>query len=160
MTREEIFLPPDNFQEEPAPVVAHRSSPTNFGLYLLSVLSARDFGWIGTIEMAERLSLTLKSLVSLPKHQGHFFNWYETTSGRPLEPKYISSVDNGNLAGHLICVAQGALEKLSEPIQIPGHNQGLLATFLLVKEEADKLATRNLENFTALNEFFPILKDI
>jgi cyclic beta-1,2-glucan synthetase len=143
VTAEENFLPPDNFQEDPLPVVAHRSSPTNFGLYLLSVLAARDFGWIGTLEMADRLSSTLKSLLALPKHQGHFFNWYETTGARPLEPRYISSVDNGNLAGHLVAVAQGCLEKLNERVETTGFNRGILTTFVLLERaiaDAKKLA--------------------
>ncbi|MEK7358712.1 MAG: phosphorylase, partial [Bdellovibrionota bacterium] len=93
VTAEDHYLPPDNFQETPQPVVAHRSSPTNFGLYLLSTLAARDFGWIGTIETIERLENTLKSLMVLPRFEGHFYNWYETTGPRVLEPKYISSVD-------------------------------------------------------------------
>ncbi|MFD2272172.1 hypothetical protein ACFS07_16075 [Undibacterium arcticum] len=70
---EDHWLPPDNFQEDPHPVVAHRSSPTNFGLYLLSVIAARDFGWIGILDMADRLESTLKTLHSLPRYRGHFF---------------------------------------------------------------------------------------
>ncbi|MBC7540511.1 MAG: phosphorylase [Bacteriovorax sp.] len=106
----ENFLPPDNFQEDPHPIIAHRSSPTNFGLYLLSTISARDFGWIGLHEMIERLEATLQSMQSLPRYNGHFYNWYETTDKRALEPRYISSVDNGNLAGHLLAVAQSCEE--------------------------------------------------
>jgi cyclic beta-1,2-glucan synthetase len=131
---QERFLPPDNFQEDPIPVIAHRSSPTNFGLYLLSVLAARDFGWIGVGEMSQRLLETLQSLLQLEKHQGHFFNWYETTEARPLEPRYISSVDNGNLAGHLLAVAQGCLEKLNEPIPKTCFHRGILHTFALLDE--------------------------
>src|SRR4029079_13279625 len=86
VTAEDHFLPPDNFQEDPQPIVAHRSSPTNFGLYLLSVLAARDFGWVGTWEMAERLETTLKSIQKLPRFEGHFYNWYETTEPRALDP--------------------------------------------------------------------------
>lgn len=110
VTAEENFLPPDNFQEDPQPIIAHRSSPTNFGLYLMSTVSARDFGWIGLHEMVERLELTLHSMQGLPRFNGHFYNWYETTDKRALEPRYISSVDNGNLAGHLLAVAQSCEE--------------------------------------------------
>ena len=56
---EDHALPPDNFQEEPTPVVAHRTSPTNLGLYLLSIIAAHDFGWIGTVAAIERLEATL-----------------------------------------------------------------------------------------------------
>lgn len=114
VTAEENFLPPDNFQEDPHPIIAHRSSPTNFGLYLLSVVTARDFGWIGILEMSERLEKTLLSMDSLSRYNGHFYNWYETTDKRALEPRYISSVDNGNLAGHLLAIAQSCEEMATE----------------------------------------------
>lgn len=98
-------LPPDNFQEEPCPVVAHRTSPTNIGLYLLAVASAHDFGWIGLTETAERLEATFVTLALLERFRGHFYNWYDTQDLRPLDPKYVSTVDSGNLAGHLIALA-------------------------------------------------------
>jgi len=106
------FLPPDNFQEIPEPVLAHRTSPTNIGLYLLSTVAARDFGWISLAEMAERLDNTLDTLDKLPKFRGHIYNWYQTDTLKPLEPLYISTVDSGNLAGHLVALA-AALQELS-----------------------------------------------
>lgn len=105
VTQGENFLPPDNFQEDPEPVVAHRTSPTNIGLYLLSVVAARDFGWIGTSDAVEKLEETFATLDRMERQRGHFFNWYDTQDLRPLEPRYISSVDSGNLAGHLIALA-------------------------------------------------------
>ena len=98
-------MPPDNFQETPSPVIAHRTSPTNIGLYLLSTVAARDFGWIGTLDTVERLEATLETLNALERFRGHFYNWYDTTHCYALEPKYVSSVDSGNLAGHLIALA-------------------------------------------------------
>ncbi|HXU87624.1 MAG TPA: glucoamylase family protein, partial [Methylomirabilota bacterium] len=108
-------LPPDNFQETPTPVLAHRTSPTNIGLYLLSTLAARDFGWIGTLEAVERLEATFETLSALERFRGHFYNWYDTRSCLPLEPRYVSSVDSGNLAGHLIAVAQACEEIIDRP---------------------------------------------
>lgn len=131
---EDHFLPPDNFQEEPTPVVAHRSSPTNFGLYLLAIVSARKFGWISLYDATHRLDKTLESLEKLSKHEGHFFNWYETTTLRPLDPRYISSVDNGNLAGHLIALAQGLDEMLSQPIVPATLTLGPLESMRLLKQ--------------------------
>jgi cyclic beta-1,2-glucan synthetase len=116
VNEEENFLPPDNFQETPEPIIAHRSSPTNFGLYLLSVVSARDLGWISFTEMTNRLESTLAVLQNLPRYKGHFYNWYRTTDCCALEPQYISSVDNGNLAGHLIAVAQACDEFAKSPL--------------------------------------------
>ena len=105
VTPADNMLPPDNFQEEPKPVVAHRTSPTNIGLYLLSVVAARDFGWIGLTDGVRRLEATLDTLDKLEQFEGHFYNWYDTSDLRPLDPKYVSSVDSGNLAGHLIALA-------------------------------------------------------
>lgn len=145
VTTEDNFLPPDNYQEDPKPEVAHRSSPTNFGLYLLSILAARDFGWIGISEAVERMEATLRSLLQLPRHEGHFFNWYDTKDRRPLEPRYISSVDNGNLTGHLFVVAQGCSELLKTPIGASGFNRGILDTVLLLDQELNSFKSRHLE---------------
>ena len=131
----ENFLPPDNFQEDPVAVVAHRSSPTNFGLYLLSILAARDFGWIGVNETVERLDQTLKSLLKLERYEGHFLNWYDTVTGKPLEPRYISSVDNGNLTGHLVAVAQGCDEILNSSVDFKAFHLGVIDTLTILDEE-------------------------
>lgn len=104
VTAEHNHLPPDNAQEDP-PAVAPRTSPTNIGLYLLSVVSALDFGWIDAAEAAARLEATFATLARLTRFRGHFLNWYDTHDLRPLEPLYVSSVDSGNLAGHLIALA-------------------------------------------------------
>ncbi|MGB4334510.1 MAG: glucoamylase family protein [Chromatiaceae bacterium] len=116
VTAGDHHLPPDNFQEDPQPVIAHRSSPTNFGLYLLSVLAARDFGWLGLYDAVARLEATLGTLTRLPRLHGHFFNWYDTSDLHPLEPRYLSTVDSGNLAGHLLTLAQGCREAARKPL--------------------------------------------
>ncbi len=105
VTPADNMLPPDNFQEEPRPVLAHRTSPTNLGLYLLSIVTARDLGWAGTVDTVERLESTLATMSRLEQCHGHFFNWYDTQDLRPLEPRYVSSVDSGNLAAHLLTLA-------------------------------------------------------
>ena len=116
VTSEDHMLPPDNFQEDPRPVLAHRTSPTNLGLYLLSVLAARDFGWFGITSAVDRLEAALGAMDRLERFRGHFFNWYDTRDLHPLEPKYISSVDSGNLAGHLIVVLGACREMLAAPL--------------------------------------------
>ncbi|VVE82563.1 GH36-type glycosyl hydrolase domain-containing protein [Pandoraea sputorum] len=131
---ENHHLPPDNFQEDPRPVVAHRSSPTNFGLYLLSVLSARDFGWIGVTETVERLERTLGTMSMLARHQGHFFNWYDTRDLTPLIPQYVSSVDSGNLAGHLLVVASACEEIPVQPLFARSQLDGVLDTLALLRD--------------------------
>ncbi len=105
VTPADNMLPPDNFQEDPKPVVAHRTSPTNIGLYLLSLAAARDFGWLGLTETVERLEATFATLDRMERIEGHFLNWYDTTDLHSLLPTYVSSVDSGNLAGHLIALA-------------------------------------------------------
>ncbi|MEI9991852.1 MAG: glucoamylase family protein [Rhizomicrobium sp.] len=135
VTRDENFLPPDNFQEDPEPVVAHRTSPTNIGLYLLAVISARDFGWIGTSEAVERLEASFATLDRLERQRGHFFNWYDTQSLKALEPRYISSVDSGNLAGHLIALAHALREFAAAPLS-PAWRDGIADAADLVRETA------------------------
>ncbi|MGB6307345.1 MAG: glucoamylase family protein [Steroidobacteraceae bacterium] len=105
VTADDQMLPPDNFQEDPRPVLAHRTSPTNLGLYLLSAVSARDFGWLGTLGFVERTEATLATMNRLERFRGHFYNWYDTRDLRPLDPRYVSTVDSGNLAAHLIALA-------------------------------------------------------
>ena len=131
-------LPPDNFQEDPNPVVAHRTSPTNIGLYLLSTVAARDFGWAGTTETIERLEATFESLQKLPRFKGHFYNWYGTQDLRVLDPAYVSSVDSGNLAGHLIALAN-ACEEWMDGACGPDARLGMMDTLALAREAADGL---------------------
>ena len=99
-------LPPDNVQFAPHTIVAHRTSPTNIGMYLLAAASAHALGFIGTVELARRLQATLSTLERLPRHRGHFFNWYDTRTLDVLPPAYVSSVDSGNCSAHMIAVAQ------------------------------------------------------
>ncbi|RZL65768.1 MAG: hypothetical protein EOP81_02810 [Variovorax sp.] len=108
-------LPPDNLQLEPQPTLAHRTSPTNIGMYLLAACCAREFGWIDSRTLMARLNATLDTVDRLDKHQGHLYNWYDTQSLRMLPPAYVSSVDSGNLAGHLIAVAQACRAFAHEP---------------------------------------------
>ena len=83
VTAEDNMLPPDNFQEDPRPIVAHRTSPTNMGLYLLSIVAARDFGWSGTLDALERLEATFATMGKLERFRGHFYNWYDTQRSAP-----------------------------------------------------------------------------
>jgi cyclic beta-1,2-glucan synthetase len=128
----DYFLPPDNFQEDPKPVVARRTSPTNIGLYLLSTVGARDFGWAGTTETLERLEATLATMGRLERFRGHLYNWYATDTLRPLEPRYVSTVDSGNLAGHLLVVGNACRDAPrkellgAETLAGMGDNVGLL----------------------------------
>jgi cellobiose phosphorylase len=113
---EDHWLPPDNFQEYQAAKLAHRTSPTNMGLALLANLSAYDFGYIPVGQLVERTARTLETMAGLERQRGHFFNWYDTQSLQPLHPAYISTVDSGNLAGHLLTLRPGLTALLDRPI--------------------------------------------
>ncbi|MFM9917328.1 MAG: GH36-type glycosyl hydrolase domain-containing protein [Rhizobacter sp.] len=116
---DENHLPPDNLQTLPYDMVAHRTSPTNIGLYLLSTACARQFGWIEMPELITRMEATLATLSKLQRHRGHFMNWYDTQTLSPLLPMYVSTVDSGNLSGHLLAVAQACLEWTHDPQHRP-----------------------------------------
>jgi cyclic beta-1,2-glucan synthetase len=143
------MLPPDNFQEEPVPVIAHRTSPTNIGLYLLSTVVARDFGWSGTLETIERLEATFTVLQQLPKFRGHLFNWYGTLDLRVLDPAYISSVDSGNLAGHLIALAN-ACDEWADKLVIGDAKAGMLDHLILARHAVLAPTIANSEAGTLL----------
>jgi cyclic beta-1,2-glucan synthetase len=138
---EDNWLPPDNFQEDPRPVIAHRTSPTNIGMLMLSTLSAHDFGYISTLEFVERQELTFASLTRLGKLRGHCFNWYDTRTLEPLVPQYISTVDSGNLAGHLVALKQACIELPEVMLLDQRVIDGLNDTILAISEEAGRLGT-------------------
>jgi cellobiose phosphorylase len=142
VTAEDHWLPPDNFQEHPGPLLAHRTSPTNIGLALLANLSACDFGHITATALLDRTAKTFSTMALLQRHRGHFYNWYDTLSLEPLPPRYVSSVDSGNLAGHLLTLRVG-LQAL--PDQCLAGTQlfaGLADTLALYAEHAEPASDR------------------
>jgi cellobiose phosphorylase len=141
VTAQEHWLPPDNFQEEPVPVVASRTSPTNMGLALLANLAACDFGYLSVGQLLRRTHDALGAMQRLERHRGHFFNWYDTRTLKPLAPLYVSSVDSGNLAGHLLTLSPGLAELAAQPILAPQLFAGLCDTVGILRE----LAGRNAE---------------
>ena len=134
---EDHWLPPDNFQEHPIGAIAHRTSPTNMGLALLANLSAYDFGYISAGKLLLLTTNTLETLERLERHRGHFYNWYDTQSLEPLLPLYISSVDSGNLAGHLLTLAPGLRDLGDRPIAGEQVVYGLSDTLSVIDELAD-----------------------
>lgn len=128
------WLPPDNVQEHPVAVVAHRTSPTNMGLSLLANLTAYDFGYLSTGGLLARTEAALHTMEGLARHRGHFFNWYDTRSLAPLAPHYISSVDSGNLAGHLLTLEPGLCALIDAPILNPRWLDGLEDTWQVLEE--------------------------
>lgn len=140
VTAEQHFLPPDNFQETPHPVLAERTSPTNIGVYLLSVISARDFGWIGFEETVRRLEETVSTIDGMPKFRGHLYNWYRTNTLETLGPRYVSAVDSGNLAGHLIAISSACREWAEAPsAHLHGSLDGIGDTVSILSETLSEL---------------------
>jgi cyclic beta-1,2-glucan synthetase len=141
------WLPPDNYQDDREPVLAHRTSPTNMGLALLANLSAYDFGYIPAGVLIERTAATLETMSQLPRHRGHFFNWYDTRTLEVLHPRYVSTVDSGNLAGHLLTLRPGLQELLDRPIVDKRWLAGLRDTLEIVEELSGDDASDALARF-------------
>ena len=138
---EDNWLPPDNYQDYPAPVLAHRTSPTNMGLALLANLAAYDFGFISPAQLEERTANSLQTMEGLERFRGHFFNWYDTRSREPLPPRYVSTVDSGNLVGHLLTLHSGLLQLADQSILPPQALQGLgIAVRVLARAVAEAAA--------------------
>jgi cyclic beta-1,2-glucan synthetase len=131
---EDHWLPPDHFQESPRGQVAHHTSPTNIGFQLLSALAAGDLGYVGLLGLALRLNSTLDTMDGLERHRGHFLNWYDTRTLAPLAPRYVSTVDSGNLAACLITLSQGCLAMADRRAFRWRRWQGLLDTLAMLGE--------------------------
>ena len=129
---EDNWLPPDNYQEHPVAVAVHRTSPTNIGLALLANLSAHDFGYISTGQLIKRTENTFQTMKKLERYRGHFYNWYNTQSLKPLPPLYISTVDSGNLAGHLLTLRPGLLALPDQKILGARLFEGLSDTLMIL----------------------------
>ncbi|OPA74262.1 glycosyl transferase family 36 [Paenibacillus selenitireducens] len=149
---EDHYLPPDNVQYDPPNGVAHRTSPTNIGFLLTAALAARDFGFITTHELVERLERTVQTIERLDKWQGHLYNWYDTLSLKTLPPAYVSTVDSGNFVASLMTVKQGLTRWLREDVsqqrrRDTGFYAGMHAEFAveLDKTMPDEIARNRVE---------------
>ncbi|MBN2841030.1 MAG: hypothetical protein JXP37_08765 [Coriobacteriia bacterium] len=135
VTAGDHYLAPDNFQEDPKGEVAHRTSPTNMGLQLLSAVTAYDLGYVTVEGLAEYTSRTLTTMTGMERFRGHFYNWYDTTTLQPLRPTYVSTVDSGNLAGHLLALRVALLEATERPLLGPELLDGIADTARLALED-------------------------
>jgi cyclic beta-1,2-glucan synthetase len=150
---EDHWLPPDNVQEHPSLLVAHRTSPTNIGLSLLANLGAYDFGYLQAGALVERTAGTLATMAGLPRHRGHFYNWYDTRTLQPMPPLYVSTVDSGNLAGHLLTLRQGLLALVDAPILAPRTFHGLADTLAALEETRQAEGRKDMALMQALEAF-------
>ncbi|MGB5063616.1 MAG: glucoamylase family protein, partial [Candidatus Competibacter sp.] len=149
---EDHWLPPDNVQEHPVATVAHRTSPTNMGLSLLVNLAAYDFGYLPAGRLIERTTCALRTMAELERYRGHFYNWYDTQSLKPLAPIYISSVDSGNLAGHLLTLQPGLLALIDTPILNTRLSDGIGDTFRLLADATEGTLPAPLVQFQRMLE--------
>ena len=136
VSAEENWLPPDNYQEKLADGVASRTSPTNIGVALLSDLAACDFGYCSAGVLLDRIRKTFGTLGRMERHRGHFYNWYGTRSLKPLFPLYVSTVDSGNLVGHLLVLRSGLLERIEAKVLQPSIFGGLHDTAAVLLDVA------------------------
>jgi len=152
------WLPPDNYQEDPHGVISHRTSPTNIGMMFLANLSALDFGYLGPTDFAARTLASLHTLATLEHYRGHIFNWYDTRTLEVLSPRYVSTVDSGNLAACLLSLKQGCADIRQTPIFTRARWDGLMDTFSLIEESllhltADVLSVDDLSiNDLSIND--------
>ena len=146
---EDHWLPPDNYQEYRGAALAHRTSPTNMGLTLLANLTAYDFGYIPAGMLIERSANTLRTMQGMERHRGHFYNWYDTLSLHPLHPIYISTVDSGNLAGHLMTLSPGLLALPDDKIVGARWFDGLNDTLGILMDAAHGVRPAALAQFQA-----------
>jgi cellobiose phosphorylase len=149
INKEDNWLPPDNFQEQPIVMIAHRTSPTNIGLSLLANLTASNFGFITTGQFIERTTETINSMQLMERYRGHFYNWYDTESLHPLFPKYISTVDSGNLAGHLLVLRQGLLAIPHQKLLHKRIFTGLQDTLFVLASTLQHTEEKILQQFKA-----------
>ncbi len=155
ITAENHWLPPDNYQEAPVEALARRTSPTNMGLALLANLTAYDFGYITMTQLLERSRNALQTMSKLERYRGHLYNWYNTETLAPLFPRYVSTVDSGNLSGHLLTLRQGLLALCDTPLLHPHYLDGL-------EDTVDVLTTMAINSCSvtsALNHFTQLLQD-
>ena len=134
---EDHYLPPDNFQEEPTRIIAHRTSPTNIGFLLIGIVSARDLGFIGNLEMLRRIDQSLSTIERLEKWNGHLYNWYDTLTLSVLRPHYVSTVDSGNLIGYLMVLEKALEEYMKKPAVDVTFAYGLMDLIRLSGEERE-----------------------
>jgi len=141
---EDHWLPPDNYQEHPLDKVAHRTSPTNMGLALLANLSAYDFGYISAGQLIDRTVNAFREMEAMERYKGHFYNWYDTEYLKPLLPMYISTVDSGNLAAHLLTLRAGLTALPDEKIMGSKVFEGLSDTLRILMDVAGEAAPARL----------------
>jgi cyclic beta-1,2-glucan synthetase len=137
VNQESNWLPPDNTQLALRVEVAWRTSPTNIGLWLTSGLAAYDFGWLTAAKLCQRFTATLATVELMERLDGHLLNWYDIKTLAPLNPRYVSSVDSGNLLASLWTLDRAIDEILNKPLLDQSCLSGLMTTLSILTEKAE-----------------------
>ncbi|PQQ67206.1 GH36-type glycosyl hydrolase domain-containing protein [Acetivibrio saccincola] len=158
MDKKNNYIPPDNYQEDPANGIAHRTSPTNIGLGLLSALAARDLGYINISRLYKMVERAISTVERMEKWNGHLYNWYDTRTLNILRPAYVSTVDSGNFVGYLITLKEGLLEYLNKPVLDKSLVHGLKDTISLIEKGDNQTCTGTeyIDKFLESEEVFDI----
>ena len=159
VNEENNYLAPDNYQEKPFKGVAHRTSPTNIGMGLTSNIVAYDLGYTTMLEFVDNVELILSSMKDLKKVNGHYLNWYNTKTKEPLWPRYVSTVDSGNLLGNLWVLKQ-AMEELKYNKVIRGKEVGALNDIYKIIEDEDPSIKLRFTSHVKIGEYFKVLNEI
>jgi cyclic beta-1,2-glucan synthetase len=146
---ESNWLPPDNYQVVPQPILAQRTSPTNMGLALLANLTAADFGYLSQGQFLKRTADAFASMQKLERYHGHFYNWYDTRTLRMLAPLYVSTVDSGNLVAHLYTLAQGLRALGVAQALPPSARAGASDVIALLAQSAAELKSPSIAALSA-----------
>ncbi len=154
------WLPADNYQETPLEAVAHRTSPTNIGIMLLSNLGAYDLGYLCAGQLIDKTCASFKTMESMTRFRGHFFNWYDTRTLQPLVPQYISTVDSGNLAGYLLTLRTGLLELRGRQIFQQQAFGGLASALSVLEELIVPTGGRGSKVISGLNSLAVTLREL
>ena len=159
VNEENNFLPPDNYQEKPFKGVAHRTSPTNIGMGLISNIIAYDLGYIPMGEVINRLEEELSGMRTLEKYQGHYLNWYDTRTKEPLWPRYVSTVDSGNLLGYMWIIKETLKEFKNKPLIKGEELKSLRDSYSLIREEENSDLEDNLPDEIDVKDYKELLED-
>lgn len=155
INEENNYLAPDNYQEKPFKGVVHRTSPTNIGMGLITNIVSYDFGYISINTVIDRLEKILGGMKKLSKYKGHYLNWYDTTTCDPLYPRYVSTVDSGNLLGYLYLLKETLEEYKNNPLIRREEIQSLKDTYKILNIK-DNI---NISRYKSIDDYKLILKN-
>ncbi|NME83091.1 glucoamylase family protein [Clostridium sp. SM-530-WT-3G] len=159
INEENNYLPPDNYQVRPYKGVAHRTSPTNMGMGIIAEVAAYDLGYITLGEFIDKVDSIITNMSDLKREQGHFYNWYDTRTKEPLWPRYISTVDSGNLLANLWILKKSMEELKNNPVIRTKEIMALKDIYKIIEKEYSNVKVR-FASSVSIDQYTEILEDI